>query len=86
MKPTTGTKKINIRYFAALREQAGKSEDFIETTSITALELYVELKSRYNFALDPELTKVAINSEYKNMSDEIISGDEVVFIPPVAGG
>ena len=78
--------EINVRYFAALREGAGRTEERVLTQATTAEELYVELQARYGFLLKPKQLKVAVNDEFEGMSYELKSGQTVVFIPPVAGG
>lgn len=77
---------INVRYFAALREQAGKSSEARETAALTALDLYNELLQQYGFTLAVDQVKVAVNEEYRAMDCALNPGDEVVFIPPVSGG
>ena len=52
----------------------------------TAADLYSELQARYGFTLSREQLKVAVNSEFSTWSRQLVSGDAVVFIPPVAGG
>ena len=77
---------INIRYFAALREQAGTSGEEMETAARTATELYEELRQKYEFTLAADQIKVAVNEEYRPLDYALSAGDEVVFIPPVSGG
>ena len=77
---------IKVRYFAALREQTGKSGEELETSVKTAADLYAELCSRYNITLAAHDVKVAINEEYQPMDSALSPGDEIVFIPPVSGG
>jgi molybdopterin converting factor subunit 1 len=78
--------RVNIRYFALLREQAGRSEETFETSATTPADLYGELNARYGFTLGREQLKVAVNSEFRDWSWTLAPGDAVVFIPPVAGG
>jgi molybdopterin converting factor subunit 1 len=78
--------KIKIQYYALMREQAGRSEETIETSSATPADLYGELTARYGFTLTREQLKVAVNSEFSHWSRRLAAGDAVVFIPPVAGG
>jgi molybdopterin-guanine dinucleotide biosynthesis protein A len=77
---------LRIQYFAVLREQAGRSEETVQSSSATPAELYQELKSRHGFTLTREQLKVAVNSEFSDWSRPLSAGDAVVFIPPVAGG
>ncbi|MDA0990891.1 MAG: molybdopterin converting factor subunit 1 [Verrucomicrobia bacterium] len=78
--------KINISYFAALREQAGRSQEVLETDCATPEALYRELMVMRALTLDPDLMKVAVNDSYASMDTPLKEGDTVVFIPPVAGG
>lgn len=78
--------QLQIRYYALMREQAGRSEESIETLASTPADLYAELKSRHAFTLSREQLKVAVNTEFSDWSRKLEAGDAVVFIPPVAGG
>jgi molybdenum cofactor guanylyltransferase len=78
--------QLKIQYYALMREQAGRSDETLETTAATPADLYSELKARYGFSLAPEQLKVAVNSEFASWSHRLAAGDSVVFIPPVAGG
>jgi molybdopterin synthase sulfur carrier subunit len=74
--------KIKVRYFAVFREQRGRSVDEIETKAQTPEALYREL----GLSLEERLVRAAVNGEFVKMSHQLKDGDEVVFIPPVAGG
>ena len=77
---------LRIQYYAILREQAGRSEETLDTTAGTPAELYDELRQRHPFQLTPAQLKVALNSEFSDWHTPLRHGDTVVFIPPVAGG
>ncbi|HEY0940083.1 MAG TPA: NTP transferase domain-containing protein [Steroidobacter sp.] len=77
---------LRIQYYAILREQAGRSEETLDTTAATPAELYDELRRRHPFQLTPSQLKVALNSEFSDWQAPLRHGDTVVFIPPVAGG
>lgn len=79
-------KHIKVQYYALLREQAGRSDEALETVARTPRELYEELKNRHPFSLAPEMLRVAVNAEFGEWSQALADGDSVVFIPPVAGG
>lgn len=79
-------KTLTIQYFAVLREQAGMSEETLQTEAGTAAALYDELRSRHEFRLLPEQLKVAVNADFSDWTTPLEDGDTVVFIPPVAGG
>jgi molybdenum cofactor guanylyltransferase len=78
--------QLKIHYYALMREQAGRSEEVLETSAATPADLYDELVARYGFTLSREQLKVAVNSEFSDWSRKLAAGDAVVFIPPVAGG
>lgn len=77
---------IHVRYFAALREQAGRSEESVETTAATPAALYAELAPRRGLTLDEKILRVSINDRYADMQGGLQSGDRIAFIPPVSGG
>jgi molybdenum cofactor guanylyltransferase len=78
--------QLKIQYYALMREQAGRSEETLETSAATPADLYTELAARYGFTLSREQLKVAVNSEFCDWSRKLAANDAVVFIPPVAGG
>jgi molybdopterin-guanine dinucleotide biosynthesis protein A len=78
--------QLKIQYYALMREQAGRSEETLETSASTPAGLYEELVARYGFTLSRDQLKVAVNSEFSDWSRKLNVGDAVVFIPPVAGG
>ncbi|MFT4554295.1 MAG: molybdopterin converting factor subunit 1 [Chlamydiales bacterium] len=79
-------KEIHVRYFAALKEQAGISQESLKTSATTARELYRDLEKSHRFSLSEKHLKVAVNQEYQDLDYCLHSGDSLVFIPPVAGG
>lgn len=85
-RAVTAPRAVRVQYFAILREQAGRSEEALETSAQTALELYEELRVRRGLKLAPEQLRVAINEEFGEWTQPLNSGDTIVFLPPVAGG
>jgi molybdenum cofactor guanylyltransferase len=78
--------QLKIQYYALMREQAGRSEETLDTAAATPAALFDELAARYRFTLAREQLKVAVNSEFCDWTHKFKVGDSVVFIPPVAGG
>ncbi len=78
--------QLKVQYYALMREQAGRSEEWLETAAATPQRLYDDLALRYGFTLTRDQLKVAVNSEFSDWSRPLSAGDAVVFIPPVAGG
>lgn len=83
--------QVTVRYFAALREQAGTAEEVLEIPrSPLALAEVIELLGRRHGtelagALVAENVRVAINQELASAT-QVREGDEVAFLPPVTGG
>ena len=78
--------KIQIEYFALLKDQSGLASESVDSTAATPSELYQELAERHSFSLPENALKVAVNEDFANWTDALNDGDTVVFIPPVAGG
>lgn len=78
--------RIDVQYYASMREQAGRRSESLLTSAATPRELYRELAARHSFSLPAEMLRVAINSEFGDWEQRLSDGDSVVFIPPVAGG
>jgi molybdopterin-guanine dinucleotide biosynthesis protein A len=82
----TQLRRVRVEYYATLREQAGMNDETIETSARTPAQLYAELARRHAFDIGRERLKVAVNAQFRGWSEPLHDGDEVVFIPPVAGG
>lgn len=78
--------KIHIRYFAQLREWAGKEFETRETSAASPSVLYKELATQYPFRVPTSDLRAAVNNEFVGMDVRLQDGDEIAFIPPVAGG
>jgi molybdopterin converting factor subunit 1 len=79
---------VKTLFFAAYRELLGTSELAVEMgPGATIGDLVRELRSRgAPFDALPEEPAVALNRAYAATSEPLAAGDEVAFIPPVAGG
>jgi molybdopterin synthase sulfur carrier subunit len=77
---------IHLHYYALLREQASRDHEELATQALTPRDLYDELKARYGFTLPMDRIGVAINDRFCSLDQPLREGDNVVFIPPVAGG
>ncbi len=75
-------KRIEVLYFAALRERRGASREQVETAARDAAGLYEELQ----LGLPRQSLRVAINDQFAAWETALKSGDSVMFIPPTAGG
>lgn len=78
--------RVNVRYFAALRDQRGLPAEAIESEKSNPADIYADLSTQYTFTLSERQVRFAVNGEYVEADHELNDGDELVFIPPVAGG
>lgn len=78
--------RLSIQYFAILREQRGVTREQLDTSAATPSALYEELRARHAFTLPADRVRAAVNGEFVANEAPLRDGDEVVFIPPVAGG
>lgn len=77
---------VRVLYFAVLREQAGLAAEEVITAADTPATLYAELAVRHGFTLAADRVRAAVNDQYVPATHPLHGGDEVLFIPPVAGG
>ncbi len=79
---------IQMRYFAFVREQLGKSKETIEladgSTVGQALDLVLTPSPRLSNARSAMM--VMVNQAYQPIDHVLADGDEVAIIPPVSGG
>jgi molybdopterin converting factor subunit 1 len=79
---------IQMRYFAFVREQLGKSKELIELADGSTVGQAVDLV----LAASPRLMNaqsammVMVNQAYRPPEHVLANGDEVAIIPPVSGG
>lgn len=83
---TPDSKPLSITYYAILREQRGLSEEQFESAAATPADLYDALRELHGFSLASHQLKVVINDAFQPWDTPLSPGDQVVFIPPVAGG
>lgn len=79
-------KTVSVLYFAKLREARGLDAERVETLACTPAGLYDELRFRHRLPLDLDSLRAARNGDFCAWDEALTDGDEVVFIPPVAGG
>jgi molybdopterin converting factor subunit 1 len=79
---------VRTLFFAAYRDLLGTSELSVELAGgATVADLVRVLRARgAPFDRLPAEPAVAVNHAYVDGSEPLASGDEVAFIPPVAGG
>ena len=82
--------KVQIKYFASIREAIGRSGEEWETAAATLAQLRAELLARggaYAEALAPgRAVRMALNQVMTDEAAALVDGAEVAFFPPVTGG
>ncbi len=79
-------KTVTVSYFAQLRELTGTSSENIRTESTTPAGLFEEIRAKHSISLKRKGMMVAINGDFTDWTHPLKDGEEIVFIPPVAGG
>ena len=82
------TVRIRTLFFASYRDLLGVSELGIELPEgATVGDAVQAVRERGGaFSALPESPAVALNQAYAGASADLSEGDELAFIPPVAGG
>lgn len=80
--------RVHLLYFASFRDAAGRREEDRDVAQGTRVEdLWRTLTREVSrFAAFPTMPPAAVNQEYVGANTELHDGDEVAFLPPVAGG
>ena len=75
---------VIVKYFAALREELGRSEERIEHhDGLTVISVWEQVAGG---RVLEESVLTAVNLDYVGDDYPVADGDEVAFFPPVTGG
>jgi molybdopterin synthase sulfur carrier subunit len=84
--------KLQLRYFASIRETLGLDQESIElpesVRTIDDLRAHLRLRGTIWAEVlgEGKVLRCALNHQMVNASAELIDGAEVAFFPPVTGG
>ena len=82
--------KVNVRYFAALREVIGVASEVLETHAANVAQLRAELVAKggaYAQCMAPgRAVRVAVNQVMASDGTALSADAEVGVFPPVTGG
>ena len=80
--------KVRLLFFAVLRDIAGSDErELAVEAGTTASQVWESLRHSYAKLADyAQPPMIAINESYASPDAVLQEGDELAFIPPVAGG
>jgi molybdopterin synthase catalytic subunit len=80
--------KIRVLYFAVFRDKLGRDDDIVALAPGGRVSDAIEALSARHDAIAKLRGKfrVAVNQEFADDDRELVEGDELALIPPVAGG
>lgn len=80
--------RVRLLHFASFRDAIGRGEEEREIAAGSRVaDLWSALTGEVpHFALFPSMPPAAVNREYAPGETVLRDGDEVAFLPPVAGG
>jgi len=78
--------RVQVLYFASLRDAAGVDSEVVDGDAADLRALYEGLRQRHRFALPVSQLRVAVDGAFARWDDAPRDGSEVAFIPPVSGG
>ncbi|MDQ5858621.1 MAG: molybdopterin converting factor subunit 1 [Acidobacteriota bacterium] len=80
--------RVRVLYFASFRDAAGRREETREMPSGSRVSDLWDVLSREipYLARFPAAPLAAVNRAYVEVGTVLVEGDEVAFLPPVAGG
>jgi len=80
--------KIRVLYFAVFREKLGRDDDILALApGASVADAIVVLSARHDaIARLRGKFRVAVNQDFTDDDRELVDGDELALIPPVAGG
>lgn len=82
--------KVNVKYFASIRERIGTGSEALDTTAATLGALRDELIARGGAHAESlargRAVRMALNQVMSDESTPLTEGAEVAFFPPVTGG
>jgi sulfur-carrier protein len=82
--------KVNLRYFASLRETMGMGSESLETGATTLGALRDELIAKGGAHAEAlgrgRVVRAALNQTMSEESAALTEGAEIGFFPPVTGG
>ncbi len=82
--------KLDVLYFAWLRERIGLPRETVETEAATVADLVAELRGReerYALAFsDMAAVRVAVDQDLSDLEASLSGVREIAFFPPMTGG
>jgi molybdopterin synthase sulfur carrier subunit len=78
--------RVEVLYFASLRDAAGTSAESVHTDAADLRALYEELRAKHGFAFGAERLRASMDGAFVAWDTPLRDGAEIAFLPPVSGG
>ena len=78
--------RVEVLYFAALRDAAGIASESLDTDAADLSALYAGVLARHRLPFPQKQLRVAVDGAFAGWGDVVRAGSTVAFIPPVSGG
>lgn len=78
--------RVEVLYFAALRDAAGTASEQVETAAADLSALYAQVQARHRLPFRQAQLRVAVDGAFVDWAQPLRAGSVVAFIPPVSGG
>ena len=78
--------RVNVLYFASLRDAARTAGESVVTDAADLRALYDELQARHQLPFPARQLRVAVDGEFAQWEAPLREDSDVAFIPPVSGG
>lgn len=79
-------KRVEVLYFAALRDAVGAASEQVDTDAEDLASLYAQLRERHALPFSQSQLRVATGDAFAHWEDALLDGASVALIPPVNGG
>jgi molybdopterin synthase sulfur carrier subunit len=78
--------RVDVLYFASLRDAAGTSAESVQSDAPDLRALYEELREKHGFAFGAGRLRASMDGAFVPWETPLRDGAEVAFLPPVSGG
>ena len=78
--------KLQVLYFAWLRERIGLGREDVVTEAATVADLIAELRAREDRYSDMTAVRCAVDQTLMPLDTSLVGAREVAFFPPMTGG
>lgn len=88
MAPGVATGTVRVKFFANYAELMGREETSVELPlPATVADVVRRLRTAHDWARPlPQHPLAAVNLQHARLDAAVHTGDEVAFLPPLAGG